>query len=215
MGSRAKAFDLDVEPMGWKAGFVSATAREALGLDGLLAGCLTEETLLESGASIDVGGWSSPAFEAEVAVRLGTDLPAGADPDGAAAAIDAVAAAIELIDPDESLRDPEQIMDLNVFHRRFLLGEFLAIEDRAALDAVRIDVEIDSETIAAAVDPRDELGALGSVVAGVARRLAPRDIALNYRDIIITGAAIPPIAVTGGERFTVRLSSSEAVIRID
>jgi 2-oxo-3-hexenedioate decarboxylase len=200
---------------GWKAGFNTAAAMEKLGTDGPLVGYLTDATLLESDAVVDVAGWGKAVLEPEVALQLGATIPAGSDPDVAAAAISSVAAAIELVDLGAVGDDAREILAANVFHRHYLLGEFRPPADRVALEAVRIDVTDGSgEAVAAGADPREAIGDLVEVVRGLASLLATCGEELGAGDVIITGSAISPLQVSGGEQVRVGVGSSTVAVRI-
>ncbi len=56
-------------------------------MTGPLVGYLMQSALLASGARVDVAGWTQVVAEPEIGVRLGADLPAGADRAAAQAAI--------------------------------------------------------------------------------------------------------------------------------
>jgi len=202
------------EHRGWKAGFGTAAAKELLGTGGPLVGYLTEATLLESGAAVDVSGWGKAVLEPEAALLLDADIAGDADAEAAAASVGAVAAAIELVDLGEAGGDPGLILAANVFHRHYLLGDPAPIADREALDRVRIDVLADGEEIATGADPRDALGDLAQVLADLAALLATGGEALRAGDAIITGSAIPALALSGGERVEVHLDSSRVGVRI-
>ena len=181
-----------------------------------LAGFLTDSTLLEPGATVAVSEWAMPLIEAEVAVRIDSDLAPGTGHEDAAEAIGAVAAAIELID----LGSTESVADVvagNVFHRHFLLGQFIEC-DRSKLDEVRISVDVNGSK-ADPSDPRDVIGQLGKVVAAIADQAELAADRLRAGDIVITGAAVPPappdpgdiyeVEITGGSRVAVKIALVE------
>jgi 2-keto-4-pentenoate hydratase len=53
---RAERLESGERPLGWKVGFGSAAAVEALGTDRPLVGFLTDAALLDDGATVPVGG---------------------------------------------------------------------------------------------------------------------------------------------------------------
>lgn len=200
------------ERRGWKAGFGTTAAKEKLRTTGPLAGFPTDSTLLPSDSVIEIEGWVKPVLEPEVAVRLGSDVAAGASHAEVAAAIDAVGAAIELVDLGEAGDDAGEILAANIFHRWFLLGEL--VEIGGGLDQVRIDVHPAGQAPIEAADPADVLGDLVDVVRGMADLLGLGDERLQAGDVIITGAAIPPFALQGGEAVEVRVAASTVAARI-
>jgi 2-keto-4-pentenoate hydratase len=194
------------EHRGWKAGFGTAAAKEKLGIVDPLVGFLTEQTLLDEGQDVDVSGWGKAVLEPEVALIFSADVPADGDPEATAAAIGSVAAAIELVDLGE-VGDAEQILSSNVFHRWYALGEPVPVD---SVDAVRIDVA----GIATGADPREALGDLVEVAGGIARMLDLVGEKISAGDVLITGAAIPAVTVTGGESFEVSVGDSRVAVSI-
>src|SRR5687767_6511253 len=59
------------EPLGWKVGFGTAAAFEKLGTSAPLVGFLLRSALVAAGAAYSLDGFSGPALEPEVAVRVG------------------------------------------------------------------------------------------------------------------------------------------------
>lgn len=145
-------------------------------------------------------------LEPEVALIFSADVPADGSPEETAAAIGSIAAAIELVDLGE-VGDAEQILSSNVFHRWYALGEPTPV---SSIEDVRIDVG----GVATAADPREALGDLVEVAGGIARMLDLVGEKLSAGDVLITGAAIPAITVTGGEAFEVRVGDSEVAVQI-
>lgn len=216
LGDRAAALAAGSSHRGWKAGFGTAAAIEKLGTDGPLVGFLTDATLLESGSTVDVSGWGKAVLEPEVALRLGAAIPAEAGYEDAAAAIAAAAAAIELVDLGAMGGGAGEILAANVFHRHYLLGEFVPLDGPAALGGLRIDAtdESSGKAWAAGADPTEVLGDLVEVVRGLAALLAAGGEQLRAGDVIITGSAIPAIEPSGGERIAVGLPGSAVSVRI-
>jgi 2-keto-4-pentenoate hydratase len=176
-----------------------------------LVGFLTDSTLMPSGTSFDVSGWGKPVLEPEVAVRLATDVKAGASRAQAEAAVDAVAGAIELVDLGDVGDEAGEILAANIYHRAVLLGDFV---EAGSLGDVRIDVIAGGEDYAVAADPALVLGDLVDVLTGMADLLARSVDGLRGGDVIITGAAVKPFELTGGEAIEVRIASSTVSARI-
>jgi 2-keto-4-pentenoate hydratase len=200
--------DSGAKRLGWKAGFGTAAAIEKLGTDGPLVGFLTDSTLAPSGTTIDVAGWEKPVLETEVSLRLDADVEAGQGREEIRAAIGAIGAAIELVDLGQAGSDPGAILATNIFHRKVLLGDWVTLAADRPLDEVRIDVLSDGEPHASQADPADVLGDLIDVLAGLADLLAGSDDGLRAGDVIITGAAIKPFELSGGETVEVRVAGS-------
>jgi 2-keto-4-pentenoate hydratase len=168
-------------PLGWKVGFGSPEAFERLGTDRPLAGFLTDRSLLPDGARVDIGGWTNPSLELEVAVYIG---PGGE--------IANTSAAIELVDVAPPSTDPSEILAGNIYHRHVILGparERARVTGRLLKDGVEI---------ARADDPEAATGEIGAVVRGVGELLEHFGAGLREGDVVITGSVFAPVAVTPG-----------------
>ena len=203
LASRAARLQAGERQLGWKVGFGSPAALERLGIDRPLVGFLTDAGLLAEGAEVPVGDWTAPMLEAEIAVRLGTDVPGNATWDSVHAAVDGLAAAIELADLHPPPADVRQILAGNVFHRHVLLGRF----DTGRRDATGVTARLlrDGEEIAATRDPAAATGDVVEVVRLTAEVLAGCGETLRAGEVVITGAVVPPVAVASGERYRAEL----------
>jgi 2-keto-4-pentenoate hydratase len=190
-------------PLGWKVGFGSPAAFEKLAIDRPLVGFLTDAGLLEDGAEVPIGDWVAPALEAEVAVRVGADVPGDASRDAVRDAIAAAAAAIELADVHPPPDDVSAILAGNVFHRHVLLGSFGTTARHG--DGVSGRLLRDGIEIAATDDPAALTGEIAEVVRLTAELLAACGELLRAGDVVITGAVVPPVPVAPGERYRVEL----------
>jgi 2-keto-4-pentenoate hydratase len=200
--------------LGWKAGFGTTAAIEMLGTAGPLAGFLTDSTLSPGDSTFDVSDWGKAVLEPEVAVKLAADVEAGQGRDEIEAAIGEVGAAIELVDLGEAGDDAGAIMAANIFHRAVLLGDLSPLADGTAIGDVRIDVVSGGEDYASDADPAAVLGDLVDVLASMADLLADSDDGLRAGDVIITGAAVKPFVLAGGESIEVRVGSSTVAASI-
>lgn len=201
---RAELLARGARATGWKAGLGTAAAIEKVGTGAPVAGFLTDATRIADGGRVVLDGWRSPTFEPELAIRIAADVPADASLDDVAAAIGAVAPAIELVD----LEPPDDLVAVlagNVFHRAYLVGAWTAAA-AADVAAARLDVTIDGVQRATEVDPAAALGDLVAVVRSVAAQAALAGAGLRAGELVITGSAIPAIALTGGETMTVTLT---------
>ncbi|MBS1678881.1 MAG: hypothetical protein JST08_16005 [Actinobacteria bacterium] len=194
--------------LGWKAGFGTAAAIEKLGTAGPLAGFLTDATLEPSGTTFDITGWGKPVLEPEVAVRLAADVGPGASRSEVEAAVGEVGAAIELVDLGAAGDDANEILAANIFHRAVLLGDLIPLAPATSLTDVRVTVRAAGEDHATAADPAVVLGDLADVLAAMADLLSLSPDSLRAGDVIITGAAVPPFVLAGGEEIEVRVGGS-------
>jgi 2-keto-4-pentenoate hydratase len=204
---RDRLLDEGARRLGWKAGFGTAAAMQALDTRAPIVGFLTDRTLLPDGATCVVADWDNPTLEPEVAVRLVRDLEPGADRATAAAAIDAIALAIELVDPRQTA-DVEAILAGNIFHRGVVLGEF---STDVPLEGLRLDVSDAQGPKAEGADPTEALGDLADVVRHLADQIPGAGTRLQAGDVVITGSAVPAFKVAPGQRFEVRASGLRPV----
>ena len=107
------------ERVGWKLGMGEG---ERIGR-GPVIGHLTSATRLEPGAAYRAEGVVDMRADAEVALRLGTDVHPGSDRETAGGAIAGFGAALELVDlgrPPPG--DAERIVATNIWHQAFALS---------------------------------------------------------------------------------------------
>jgi 2-keto-4-pentenoate hydratase len=99
-------------PVGWKIGFNSPAVQQHFGLSEAVVGYLMDTGVRPDGATVAVGGWTAPAVEAEVAIRVGDR-----------GEVAGLAPALELVDLDLPFDDLEPILAGNVFQRGVVFGE--------------------------------------------------------------------------------------------
>lgn len=179
---------------GWKAGFGSAASFDALGIDAPLVSFLLASAELPDGAAVDLGGWSKPLCEPEIAVEMGADVAPGADP---LPCVGRTLAAFELADLDAAPQDPEAILAGGVYQRHFVLAP--GGRRGFDLDGLAAMVAVDGT----AGDPVTDLGAAAGDQATVLRHIASvtrerHGRGLRAGDIVLLGSIVPPIAVTRG-----------------
>lgn len=188
---------------GWKAGLGAAAAMERVGTAAPIAGFLTDATAVGDGGHITIGGWDAPTFEPELAVLVGDDLE-----------ITAIAPAIELVDlgpPD----DLEAVLAGNIFHRAYAVGPWVETST-LALDGARLCVTVAGEVRAKDVDPSVILGDLAEVVAAVATQAAlASGPGLRAGDLVITGSAIPAIALSSPATLTVAIEGPDSTVTVE
>ena len=198
--------------VGWKAGLGTEAAMTAVSIATALTGFLTDASLASGMTTTDglsIEDWRNAKLEAEVAVRLHRTVPAGADRATVAAAIAEMAPAIEIVDLGDPA-DVEQALAGNLFHRAFLFGPFQPATGASLADA-RLTVAQDGQTAHAGVDPAAVLGDLVEVVRALADQIPLSGDELTAGDVIMTGSAIAPVSLAGGERFEVTLAGGGSV----
>lgn len=193
---------------GWKIGLTSPRMQALLGIDSPIAGAVLATRIRAGGATFPRAAFGRFGLECEIAVRLGSDLPAtGAPYDVAAvaAAVEAVCAAIEIVDDrsaDYTLTDIGSLVADNSWNAGLVLGEFRTHWlELAEVDGIvwRDGVEIDRGRGA------DVLGHPFVPLTWLANHLAERGHALSAGDIVSTGSLAPTRFPEGPERcrFTV------------
>ncbi len=114
LAARETEFFNGAQRLGWKVGFNTPPAMEALGIDAPIVGYLTNATLLPDGATVSVDGFTgTPILETEIAARIGED-----------GEIAGCAAALEIVDLGDPRIGVERVLAGNVFHHAVILGEF-------------------------------------------------------------------------------------------
>ena len=180
-----KALDAGAERVGWKIGLNIPEVQERLGLREPVIGHLTSATRLEPGGSYPGGDADELRAEPEVVIDVGGD-----------GAIAAYGAAIELVDVGRPPADLEGIVQGNVFHRAFVLGQ---PRPALPLEGVEAVLSVNGEERARADTPDD----LSEVVTLVARLLDAVGERLLEGDRIIAGSLTPPEPVGPGDRVSV------------
>jgi len=185
-------------PLGWKAGFGAPAWRERFKIDGPLIGFMTDATLLDDGAEIDISGWPRPVAEPEIAAYLGSDLLPGSGPAGAAAAISAIGPAIELADIDPPPEAVHEILVGNIFHRGVVLGPSDSLRAGADLTGLEARVRLDGREQARTDRLEDLTGGVVEVIAHLSDLLADQGEMMRAGDVIICGSVVPPIDLFPG-----------------
>jgi 2-keto-4-pentenoate hydratase len=203
LARRAERLGAGERAIGWKLGFGSAAAVEALGTDRPLVGFLTDGALLDDGATVAVGSWTKPVLEPELAVHLETDVEEGASRTDVHAAIRGLSTAIELVDLDFAPGNPETILAGNIYNRHVLLGP--VDTGRPSADGVSARLLRDGELVAATDAPEELNGEITEVLRLTAELLAASGERLRAGELVITGSVVPPLAVSPGETIVAEL----------
>jgi 2-keto-4-pentenoate hydratase len=200
---RSKRLAAGEKPVGWKVGFASPAARERMKTTAPLVGFLTDRSFLPSGAAFSLGGVKQLVVEPEIAIHMGSDLPAGANRAAAKAAIAAIGPAIELNDLDTPIEDVETVLTGNVFHRRVVLGPEDPSRQGARLDGLVARVKRDAVYIPAPATLDANTGDLIDIARHVADVISAFGETLRAGQFIICGSIVPPLFIEPDEKSVV------------
>jgi 2-keto-4-pentenoate hydratase len=187
------------KPLGWKVGLGAPASMERMQIKAPVVGFLMQRALLLSGSTAFFDGWTKPAAECEIAVRMARDLAGGATDDAALGAIKEILPAIELADfnPPPTADNLDAVLEGDIYQRHVILcgntrpgGSVAGLTSRL----IRRDKETASTT-----DPEALTGKLPHIVALVANTLAAYGEKLSAGDVIITGSITPPILLEPDE----------------
>ncbi len=189
LGARETELAGGAEAVGWKVGLNGPAIQAVFGLHGLVVGYLNDTTVRPVGVDVDLGGWTSPALEVEVAVRAG--------PDGRIAA---VAPALELVDLNLPFDRLEPILAGNIFHRGVIFGPETTPDACAGLE---VTVTPASDAGGAELARGSLTEDLAVTLDAVRAFLAGHGAALEPGHRVIAGSLIPPLAVAPGDNLSV------------
>ena len=186
-------------PLGWKVGLGAPASMERMQIKAPVVGFLMQRALLLSGSTVSFSGFTKPVAECEIAARMAKDLPGGASPDDASAAVKDIFPAIELadFDPPPAADNLDAVLAGNIYQRHVILcGNTRAGGSVAGLTSrlIRRGAQAANTT-----DPEALTGKLPDIVALVANTLAAYGEKLSAGDVIITGSITPPIILEPDE----------------
>jgi 2-keto-4-pentenoate hydratase len=177
--------------LGWKVGFGAPAAMQKLGLAAPLVGSLMQGALLPSGSTVSLKRYLQPVAEPEIFVRMARDLPGGATPAAALAAIKEIGPAIELadLDPAPTADNLDVVLEGDIYQRQVVLCD----KTRAGggTSGLTSRVKRRGAEVARTTDLEALTGKLPDIVALVANTLAAFGEKLAAGDIVITGSITP------------------------
>jgi 2-keto-4-pentenoate hydratase len=122
LGRWRHTLDAGAARVGWKMGRTIDEVEALMGAEPVI-GHLTTASMLGSEAVYGTEDDSMLRAETELALVIGRDVPADADAAAARDAIAGLGVALELVDVGPPRGDVEKLLEGNVFHRAFALGE--------------------------------------------------------------------------------------------
>lgn len=191
--------------VGHKVGVTSLAMQQQMGVDEPDSGVLLDHMMLPDGSCLLREDFMSPRVEAEIAFRLGRELPG---PEVTVHAVrDAVSEAflaLEVIDtryPDWRISLADSIAD-NASCARVVTGSMIAIDPLWDLRAEHLVVSIDGTPVAEG-DGSAVLGDPFHPVIWLAQRLHGLGNRLRAGDVVLAGAVHASIPLTAGSEVTV------------
>lgn len=184
------------EPAGYKVGLTSAAMQTFCGIDHPIAGVVLARRVHRSPAVVRRSDFGRLGLEFEIAVRIGSDIPASGAPFSAKTVqphIDGVCAAIELVDDrdaDYARLDVLSLVADNSWNAGIVLSEFAA--EWGDLEGVLGRASKDRDAIGQG-HGRDILGHPFNSVAWLASQLASRGIGLKAGQVVMTGSVMKTI----------------------
>lgn len=183
---------------GLKMGFTSKAKMRQMGVDSVIAGQLTQTTLIADGGVIDLGDFIHPRIELEVAFRVGADVDFTDPLCDPAAHIDAVAVAMEVIDSRFAGFgfDLGKVVADNTSAAAYIVGPWLAWDHR---DLTNLAAELDINGEPAQVSSTAAI--LGQPLRALSelRTLArEHGLVLRAGDTVLAGAATEAVPLVPG-----------------
>jgi 2-keto-4-pentenoate hydratase len=197
---------------GLKIATTTKVMQQLMGIDHPCGGMIYANTIHTSSVSLDRTRFMHVVVECELAVRLGSDLPALGRPltrDDVLAAVAEVMPAFELIEDrhaDYKSTDARSLIADNAWNGGIVLGPALAPLAGQTLDGLAGALSINGKP-AHAGKTDDPLGAL----AWVANLAIERGRPMTKGMVVITGSVIPTLPINAGDHFRFELAGLGAV----
>ncbi len=187
---------------GWKIGVNDPVAQERLGISGALVAALDGSRILRTGDVYHPPAGGSPRLEAEVAIRMGRDVPGDVSLQDASRAIAGIAPAIEFVNGAKPRAPLSELIGHNILHDSTMLGPETAYPGECPVAEGFPRLLKGGEVVRTGLPGRVPAN-LGEIVMHVARTLSAYGEALRQGDIIICGTFFDPPDIAPGERYTV------------
>lgn len=160
---------------GYKVGLTTGKMQKFCGVSQPIAGRIFKSGVHTSGARLRKSEFHRLGIESELALRIGKEIPAGADAQAVLACIDAIAAAFEVIDDrdaDYTHLEASSIAAENSWNRGIVLGAPTSPVTFGDLRGLEGQLLVNGEPTGAGTSSDVVTGPLGILAWG--RRLRPR-----------------------------------------
>ena len=197
---------------GLKIATTTKVMQQLMGIDHPCGGMIYASAIHASPARIKAASFMHLVVECELAVRLGADLPARAQPYSRAdvrAAIDAVMPAFELIEDRHANYKSTSAKTLiadNAWNGGIVLGAPVTLSSAFDPDKLAGTLSINGKQAHTGLTD-DPLGAL----AWIANLAIERDRPMTRGMVVITGSVIPTLPIALGDQFSFALQGLGAV----
>lgn len=183
--------------LGWKVAFNDPAVQQRLGLNATLVGWLDGRRVFLEGQLYQPVAGAKPLAEAEMAVSMSADVPAGASLDRARAAIAAVAPAIEFANRAKAAAPLDEMIAQDILHDGVSFGVEAPLAAVSGLvDAGFPAVSVNGGPLLRA-EPDRYPDDLAEIVVHVANVLVEYGEELRAGDRIICGAYVAFDLATG------------------
>lgn len=186
------------KPFGWKVGLSAPAMMKTLGTTAPQVSYLMQGVYVPSGSTVSLKDFTKPVAEAEIVVRMASDLSPGASPAEVLAAIKEIGPAIELVDAVAVTADNlDTALEGGLFQRHVVLGT--TSRPGGSVAGLTSRTRRSGKPTDTTTDPEALTGKLVDVVAHVANTVAAYGEKLSAGDIIITGSITVPYVLEAGE----------------
>lgn len=195
------------ETVGWKVGATNPTAQQLLGFPGPFSGRLLRHSTYADGERVALAGGRRALVEAEIAFRLGADLPPEQAPftrERVAATVTAAMPAIEIVYPrfvDWLAVGGLQVIADNGAHGCFVSGTATDAWESGEMADLAVILRINGEE-ASTGTPRNVLGHPLASLAWHANHAAAMGRTLKKGEVVTTGSCLPLVWAEPDDRVT-------------
>lgn len=192
---------------GFKIAITTKVMQELCGIDEPCYGAIFAREVHHGTARLNGADYCRLAIEAEIAVRLGADLPDGRDRDRVAGAVESCMAAIELLEDlhyDYKRLNGAALVAGNAWNAGIVLGPPVADWRRLDLAALGGTLAINGREIGRGVGA-DALGHPLNALAWLADRRAAEGNPLKRGQVVMTGSLVATQYPVAGDRCVVAI----------
>lgn len=189
-----KSIDNGDQQVGWKLGFGSETGKKNLGIVNPLVGFLLASGKLSNNSTIDTSTWTVPLAETEIAIYFDKDIEEIID---YKEVVTSFGPAIELADLSFEPKDPEKILDCNIYQKNFIMGERKQLSDLHQLTA-----KVDDEIV---TDLSKLTGTVEELLSSFIETALKTYGKILKDQFVILGSVVPPIRLGIGQTVSYEL----------